>query len=146
DLPVDANYYPTAGGKYKYTFEVSPEVAARMKRYIDAEKASIAPYTMIESNCTTGVADVLRQAGSDVPIVLFPGDLKKYLDSLPKDPATQTVKIPFIASGDPNNLVGPAGFGTQGWVAPQQTLPYSIEFENDPKKATAAAQDVTVTT
>ncbi len=54
--------------------------------------------------------------------------------------------IRFLYSADPNNLVGPAGFGTQSWVTPQQTLPYSIEFENDPKKANVAAQDVTVTT
>ena len=53
--------------------------------------------------------------------------------------------IPFLFPADPNNLVGPAGFGTQSWVTPQQTLPYSIEFENDPKKANVAAQDVTVT-
>jgi hypothetical protein len=55
-------------------------------------------------------------------------------------------RIPFIGSGDPNNLVGPAGFGTQNWIPPdQQLLPYTVQFENDPKKANAAAQDVTVT-
>ncbi|MDB5307932.1 MAG: repeat-associated core domain protein [Gemmataceae bacterium] len=54
--------------------------------------------------------------------------------------------IPFSFSGDPNNLVGPAGFGAPGWINQEpQPLSYSIEFENDPKKATAAAQDVTVT-
>lgn len=56
------------------------------------------------------------------------------------------VIILILRPADPNNLVGPAGFGTQSWVTPQQTLPYSIEFENDPKKANVAAQDVTVTT
>ena len=30
-------------------------------------------------------------------------------------------------------------------MTPQQALPYTIGFENDPKKATAAAQAVTVT-
>jgi uncharacterized repeat protein (TIGR01451 family) len=47
-------------------------------------------------------------------------------------------------SGDPNNLVGPAGFGPQGFVDGQETLPYTIDFENEPT-ATAPAQQVTVT-
>src|SRR5262249_894151 len=54
--------------------------------------------------------------------------------------------IPILGTGDPNNLVGPAGFGSQNWVAADsQSLPYTIQFENDPKLATAAAQDVVVT-
>ena len=43
---------------------------------------------------------------------------------------------------DPNALVGPAGYGTQGFIQPTGTLPYTIDFEND---GSAAAQDVTVT-
>ncbi len=45
---------------------------------------------------------------------------------------------------DPNNLVGPAGFGPQGFIQPG-TMPYEVDFENDPTKATAAAQVVTAT-
>jgi Carboxypeptidase regulatory-like domain/CARDB/Domain of unknown function (DUF4214)/Polysaccharide lyase family 4, domain II len=45
---------------------------------------------------------------------------------------------------DPNEKSGP-GFGAAGFVAANQTLPYEITFENDPKKATAPAQEVTVT-
>ena len=43
---------------------------------------------------------------------------------------------------DPNALIGPAGYGTQGFIQPTGTLPYTIDFEND---GSAAAQDVTVT-
>ena len=43
---------------------------------------------------------------------------------------------------DPNALFGPVGFGTQGFIQPGGTWPYTIDFEND---GTAAAQDVTVT-
>ena len=43
---------------------------------------------------------------------------------------------------DPNALVGPAGYGTQGFIQPTGTLPYTVDFEND---GSAAAQDVTVT-
>jgi hypothetical protein len=45
---------------------------------------------------------------------------------------------------DPNNLVGPAGFGAAGFVGPNAVLPYRIDFENEPT-ATAPAQQVTVT-
>jgi RHS repeat-associated protein len=53
--------------------------------------------------------------------------------------------IPFLAPRDPNDLLGPAGFGAPGYVSPQGPLPYTIQFENDPKIANAAAQEVTVT-
>ncbi len=45
---------------------------------------------------------------------------------------------------DPNDLIGPAGYGDQGFVQPA-TMSYRVDFENDPKKATAAVQVVTAT-
>jgi RHS repeat-associated protein len=35
-----------------------------------------------------------------------------------------------VASLDPNDIIGPAGFGTEGWLATPQLLPYTIRFEN----------------
>ncbi|MEA3207066.1 MAG: hypothetical protein QOE70_123 [Chthoniobacter sp.] len=56
-------------------------------------------------------------------------------------PSTRTT----TATGrDPNHKTGPAGFGAQGFIQPG-TLEYEVEFENDPLKATAAVQIVTVT-
>jgi RHS repeat-associated protein len=46
--------------------------------------------------------------------------------------------------GDPNNLIGPAGYGAAGFVGPGQTFPYSILFQNMPT-ASAPAQVVVVT-
>jgi RHS repeat-associated protein len=45
-------------------------------------------------------------------------------------------------SHDPNALIGPAGFGAQGFIQPSGILPYTIDFEND---GSVAAQNVTVT-
>ncbi|MFN6540285.1 MAG: pre-peptidase C-terminal domain-containing protein [Nostoc sp. EkiNYC01] len=45
---------------------------------------------------------------------------------------------------DPNDIIGPAGYGTQGYFTPYQTLPYLIRFENQ-ASATAPAVFVTVT-
>ena len=41
-------------------------------------------------------------------------------------------------------MTGP-GFGTAGYVPESGVLPYQVGFENDPTKATAPAQDVTIT-
>jgi RHS repeat-associated protein len=46
--------------------------------------------------------------------------------------------------GDPNDLIGPAGSGSQHFVGPNQVLAYTILFENVPT-ASASAQVVQVT-
>ena len=62
--------------------------------------------------------------------------------------------VPTIASGitavaraiDPNDIVGPNGFGDAGWVTLDNELPYTVRFENDPDRgATAPAVFVTIT-
>jgi Ca2+-binding RTX toxin-like protein len=52
---------------------------------------------------------------------------------------SQTVQVD-PRSADPNDIVGPAGFGPQGFLAPQVTLPYVIHFENAPSAADPAGQ------
>ncbi len=47
-------------------------------------------------------------------------------------------------SGDPNDLIGPVGFGAANFVAPSNSLLYRIDFENEPS-ASAPAQQVAVT-
>lgn len=51
----------------------------------------------------------------------------------------------LLFSLDPNDIIGPEGYGDQHWVARTQTLPYTIRFENDPEQATAPAQEVRIT-
>ncbi len=45
---------------------------------------------------------------------------------------------------DPNNIIGPAGFGDENFVPVNQQMPYTIEFENEPT-AGLPAQQVIVT-
>ena len=45
---------------------------------------------------------------------------------------------------DPNELFGPTGFGYDEWISKNETLSYSIHFENDPELATAPAQVVSI--
>jgi hypothetical protein len=49
----------------------------------------------------------------------------------------------IVSSFDPNDILGPAGYGSARWVGPEQTLAYKIRFENDPE-ASAPAQVVRV--
>jgi hypothetical protein len=50
-----------------------------------------------------------------------------------------------IVSRDPNDILGPEGFGEQQWINGNNPLGYTIRFENDPKLASAPAQVVRIT-
>lgn len=54
-------------------------------------------------------------------------------------------RIFVVASRDPNDITGPAGYGSEQWVSVNDVLPYRIRFENDPKLATAPVNKVVVT-
>ena len=46
-----------------------------------------------------------------------------------------------VQSGDPNDMIA-GGFGPQGWIVGDQTIPFTIDFENMPTAAAPAAQVV----
>jgi hypothetical protein len=48
-------------------------------------------------------------------------------------------------ASDPNDIVGPEGFGPERWVTAHAPLHYMIRFENDPVLADAPAKQVTIT-
>lgn len=49
-----------------------------------------------------------------------------------------------VSSFDPNEMIGPAGFGDQHWIQKNNSIPYTILFENK-STASAPAHIVTVT-
>ncbi len=53
--------------------------------------------------------------------------------------------VQIVTSWDPNIKYGPPGFGDQRYVQSGQPMAYTVQFENDPQKATAAAAQVVVT-
>lgn len=71
-------------------------------------------------------------------ISLGVSDLVGLLGSL----ATQSSQIP--RARDPNELTGPAGYGSNNFVRADSLLPYTIHFENE-TNATAPAQRVVIT-
>ncbi|TWU48571.1 hypothetical protein Poly51_44710 [Rubripirellula tenax] len=48
-------------------------------------------------------------------------------------------------SFDPNEKVGPLGFGAAGFIREGVPMPFTIYFENDPEQATLPAQEVFIT-
>jgi hypothetical protein len=60
------------------------------------------------------------------------------------DPNPDPYDPEWVQSADPNDIIGPAGYGEERWVSSQDTLPYTIRFENT-ADATAPAQRVVIT-
>ncbi|MBO9703534.1 MAG: hypothetical protein J7604_25220 [Sporocytophaga sp.] len=56
------------------------------------------------------------------------------------------IDIPVVFPRDPNDILGPEGFGPRRWISVKDILPYTIRFENDPEFATAPAQKVVIRT
>jgi hypothetical protein len=78
-------------------------------------------------------------------------DQKSYWDTdtvnvvvIPYDGEDEKTPTP-VRSWDPNDKVGPAGYGPGRYVVPDATMPYTIYYENDPGLgATAPAQVVRI--
>jgi len=64
--------------------------------------------------------------------------------TLTENASVQVVVIPIVCSRDPNDMIGPPGYGEPKWVSINDVLPYTIRFENDPEFATAPAQKVVI--
>lgn len=52
--------------------------------------------------------------------------------------------VPIVCSRDPNDIIGPQGFGPSKMIAKLKLQSYMIRFENDPNFATAPAQIVKI--
>ena len=73
--------------------------------------------------------------------------------SIPTKSKSKTGKAISITSGvcllvtaacDPNDILGPVGYGEEQFVSVNDRLNYTIRFENDPELATAPAQEVII--
>ena len=65
--------------------------------------------------------------------------------SPPGDPGGGSSNTEVVTSFDPNDILGPNGFGEEQWISADTPLNYTIRFENDPELATAPAQVVRIT-
>ncbi|HKZ43853.1 MAG TPA: CARDB domain-containing protein, partial [Anaerolineales bacterium] len=62
----------------------------------------------------------------------------------PGDTFWQEILVRIVRSMDPNDILGPEGYGEARWVAHDQILGYTIRYENDESQATAPAQRVVI--
>ena len=69
------------------------------------------------------------------------------IDCSPPPPpcGSDSTCIREVNSFDPNDIIGPSGFGPENWITVTQPLNYTIRFENDPIFATAPAQRIEIT-
>ncbi|WDI41488.1 Calx-beta domain-containing protein [Bremerella sp. P1] len=70
-------------------------------------------------------------------------DLNDWLKQRFKDFAEHFTQL--VQSLDPNDILGPEGFGPENFIAASKPLDYTIRFENDPVFATAPGQTVRIT-
>ena len=102
--------------------------------------ASLPAYVVpLLSAMAGGIIGGIKADGKIIGTLLL-GELKDTIWDKIDDAFTNIVN-----SFDPNDIIGPAGFGAKGWISTPQRLPYTIHFENEAKKATAPAVQVTVT-
>jgi len=73
-------------------------------------------------------------------------EVKIKTDDCDDDDDNDDIDIPVVFPRDPNDILGPEGFGPQRWISVKDILPYTIRFENDPEFATAPAQKVIIRT
>ncbi|MEO8350299.1 MAG: carboxypeptidase regulatory-like domain-containing protein [Chthoniobacteraceae bacterium] len=100
-------------------------------RYLDAVLKHDANLAKLDAAIAAGK----KGKGSPGPDPEDPDDDKKMEDK---------EDVPSVGSRDPNDIIGPVGFGPQNFVAADQSLDYSIRFENV-ATATAPAAVVTIT-
>jgi Subtilase family/SdrD B-like domain/CARDB/RTX calcium-binding nonapeptide repeat (4 copies) len=65
-------------------------------------------------------------------------------DCDPKKPPKPPYKPPVRRPRDPNDILGPVGFGESRWIDTDESLKYTIRFENA-TTASAPAQEVVIT-
>lgn len=58
--------------------------------------------------------------------------------------STNEIEIGAVSSFDPNEMIGPSGFGNTNYIKKQNIIPYTVLFENK-SEATAPAHIVTIT-
>jgi len=53
-------------------------------------------------------------------------------------------RVNVRGSVDPNDIIGPAGYGDEQWIGVNESHRYRIRYENDPEEANAPAQTVLI--
>ena len=118
-------------------------------------------YSMIETNrkLRTGLRDAARaseiiagesidEMAGGIPVSFIASPTYEALEKIDSpnvpDKIINREASGSVGSVDPNTKIGPVGFGSSGFIKSDQTMVYTVYFENEPD-ATAAALEVQVT-
>ncbi|MCU0594612.1 MAG: carboxypeptidase regulatory-like domain-containing protein [Desulfobacterota bacterium] len=115
---------------YKEWFEIGKNIAESNKSYEDRRKE----YLGAVNNAYNAI----------IMLQLCNKGLRIPPPKPPRSSSIATSSSDSLQALDPNEKTGPAGWGPQGFIQ-AGTMTYHIDFENDPKFATAPAQEVFVT-
>jgi Calx-beta domain/CARDB/FG-GAP-like repeat len=96
--------------------------------------------TTLGNNPQNLVFDLPANINDDIPPGYFPEEDCKD----PKDPKVPPYNPDGLAPGDPNDIIGPTGYGVENWINTENPLDYTIKFENV-ASATAPARFITIT-
>lgn len=115
------------------------------------EKPLTIPLSLLEGNSRAGDVGIHVEF-TEKPKAFFisaaqlnkPNDPPCEEDPPPPDEPGDEYDVPVLRPSDPNDKVGPAGYGAQKFVALNQPLDYRVNFENMPT-ATAHAQRIRIT-
>jgi RHS repeat-associated protein len=123
----------------KYGFG-SSEVVFTPDRRIVTDSLNMGTYNYFDVNSLWGVGIIPHGLFDWLPYKILGNTRAPNIPNLP----IANAPVPVVVSRDPNDIVGPKGFGAEGWLIPNQALPYMIRFENA-SDAGASAVFVTVT-
>ncbi len=127
------------------SFELSPAISPYIKNYSlrwsDGHVGNSTTATPTNSNVSATLTSTDLPGG---PIITCIADAS--VNFIPKncDEPDDEFEIPIVRSVDPNDIVGPLGYGPHKMISKFQSHPYIVRFENDPDFATAPAQIVKI--
>jgi RHS repeat-associated protein len=153
--PLD-DYYNSEISHEHYIFDDGTNIGFGPNgRFSESDPNTLSKYRRASGDYDDSIMREAMKNVNDKPYWVIPFDpdtdncqewaerVREEYERIKKEREREKGQTNIIRPSDPNDIVGPAGFGNENWIAPQ-TLPYTIRFENQ-ASATAPAQTVTIT-
>ncbi|MBL8339550.1 MAG: pre-peptidase C-terminal domain-containing protein, partial [Rhodoferax sp.] len=98
----------------------------------------------VPEECLKCKPEEIKRIRESAPVCRDGGGTQVTFDSKTCTEKTIVYRPCVVRPRDPNDIIGPEGYGDEGWVAASSNLGYMIRFENA-ADATAPAQEVVIT-
>ena len=108
------------------------------------ETQALFPPFPVPEECLKCKPEEIKRIRESAPACRDGGGTSVSFDSKTCTEKTIVYRPCVVRPRDPNDIIGPEGFGDEGWVAARSNLGYMIRFENA-ADATAPAQEVIIT-